>query len=102
MQKIRLTEFEINVIKETFAQIFSGDRLWIFGSRADPTQKGGDIDLYAETHLSDIDIIFDKKIEFLHKVKDQIGEQRIDFVIKYKEPDLPIHRIARETGIKII
>ncbi len=49
--QIRLTTEEINSIKTIFTKYFSNkDHLWIFGSRVDPTQRGGDIDLYIESN----------------------------------------------------
>ena len=40
---MRLTPFQIDAIKEAFIKNFGEhDQLWLFGSRADDTQKGGD------------------------------------------------------------
>ena len=43
---MRLTEFEINVIKQSARDVFGSDvQFFLFGSRVDDTKKGGDIDL---------------------------------------------------------
>jgi len=47
---VRLSEYEIRTIKETAKEIFGKDvKVYIFGSRADLTKKGGDIDIFIET-----------------------------------------------------
>ncbi len=44
---VRLSENEIRVIKQTAKEIFGNDtRVYILGSRADLTRKGGDIDIF--------------------------------------------------------
>jgi hypothetical protein len=56
--KIRLSPIEIDHIIEAFKKHFpQGDGLWIFGSRVDMQAKGGDIDLYVETSLEDLDAL---------------------------------------------
>ena len=43
---MRLTRYEIDAIKNCFIQVFSAGQIYLFGSRTDDTEKGGDIDLY--------------------------------------------------------
>lgn len=105
IKNIRLTELEISNIKKCFLNIFQKtDTLYIFGSRIDPKKKGGDIDLYIETTISDINEIAKLKIKFITKLMQTIGEQKIDVVIKSTatKKDLPIHLEAKKTGIKLI
>jgi hypothetical protein len=42
---MRLTNYEITSIKESFHQIFDTGKIYLFGSRIDDSLKGGDIDL---------------------------------------------------------
>lgn len=103
--QIRLTTEEINSIKTIFIKYFSNqDHLWIFGSRVDPTQRGGDIDLYIESNNNSISSILDQKIKFLVDIKNTIGEQKIDVIINIKSlnKDLPIYEEAKNTGIMLI
>lgn len=103
--QIRLTTEEINSIKTIFTKYFSNkDHLWIFGSRVDPTQRGGDIDLYIESNNNSISSILDQKIKFLVDIKNTIGEQKIDVIINIKSlnKDLPIYEEAKNTGIMLI
>ncbi len=94
---MRLSEFELAVIKQTFLKYFEpGDELWLFGSRVDDHKKGGDIDLYVYTQQSDLDKVFNAKISFLVEVKSMIGEQKIDVVLHAAHmKDAPIYRKRR-------
>ncbi len=97
--KVRLSDYEIKAIKETAKEVFGKDtKVFLFGSRTDPHKRGGDIDLYIIPE--DKKNIFDKKIDFLVKLKLKIGDQRID-VITQEDPNRPIERIAMETGVEL-
>lgn len=69
---MRLTDNDKRVIKETFFEIFEDGKIYLFGSRADDTKRGGDIHLYispsSKTKLAS------KKIDFLVALKQKIGE----------------------------
>jgi len=47
--KVRLKEGEIKTIKEVIAKFDPQAEIILFGSRADPTKRGGDIDLVIST-----------------------------------------------------
>jgi predicted nucleotidyltransferase len=75
---MRLSYFEIESILKTKAGVFGQDvDIYLFGSRMDDYKKGGDIDLFIDYAGSDK---FEKKISFLTKVQESIGEQKIDVV----------------------
>ena len=102
---LRLTPFEIESLKNLFKMFFAKeDHLWIFGSRTDPQKKGGDIDLYVETSISDVREINQAKISFLTELYYKIGEQKIDVVIHRISSSfsLPIYEIAREEGFQLV
>jgi predicted nucleotidyltransferase len=94
---MRLTQEEIQAIKTTFKEVFRDGDIYLFGSRVDDTKKGGDIDLYISTPQKK-DLV-SKKIEFLVKLKQKIGEQRIDVVLDYNNNSL-IDKKAKE-GIRL-
>jgi hypothetical protein len=59
---MRLSQKYIDIITHTFKKYFlSNDRLLLFGSRVDDSKRGGDIDLYIETHYETADITVEKR-----------------------------------------
>ena len=81
----------------------AGAHVWLFGSRVDDSSKGGDIDLYIEPAICNADEIVEAKLRFLADMHKKLGDQKIDVVIRREEGGevLPIHRVAKETGIKL-
>jgi predicted nucleotidyltransferase len=105
MKEVRVSERDLHQIKEAFIKHFiSGDKLWIFGSRVDATKKGGDIDLYIETHANSIEEAVQRKINFIWELEKKIGEQKIDVVLNILmlKSQMQIYRIASNNGIRIV
>jgi hypothetical protein len=105
MENIRLTPFEIGAICESFRAYFEPeDHLWLFGSRVNPKARGGDIDLYIETTISDVSTAVDKNTAFVIDLYDKIGEQKIDVVLNLLTRDykLAIYEVAREEGVQLV
>lgn len=99
---MRISISNLEIILKTFKTHFGPhDHLWVFGSRVIDSQRGGDIDLYIETHENAV-IAIKRKTAFINDLWRIIGEQKIDIVIHtLSEPELPIHQIAKQTGVKI-
>jgi hypothetical protein len=101
-QKVRLRDWEVEAVIETFNDCFNAeDELWLFGSRANLSKKGGDIDLFIDSKMGDVGKILEAKIDFLVKLKRKIGVQKIDVVLKYDEDDLFVFRVARAEGVRL-
>ena len=101
---MRLTSSQISCIKQVAAEVMGDQaRLLLFGSRADDTRRGGDIDLYVAEPVLLPDAQLQAKLKFLVKLKRQIGERRIDLVFAPApgQPAWPIHAIAQQTGIPL-
>ncbi|MGE4456765.1 MAG: nucleotidyltransferase domain-containing protein [Arcobacteraceae bacterium] len=98
---MRLTQSEIEAIRCTYLDVFQNGSVYLFGSRVDDNQKGGDIDLYVvpENKLSSSQLL-EKKIDFLVQLKNRIGEQKIDVVIARDQNRL-IEQEALRKGIKL-
>jgi len=99
---MRLTPYQIKVLKSTAKEIFGlRSDLLLFGSRVDDKLRGGDIDLYITGFNCSVDQRLDAKLRFLVKVKQKIGEQRIDLVFAPPSGHAlkAIHRIAEQTGV---
>ncbi len=95
---MRLTNFEINSIKQSAIDIFGADvQVSLFGSRVDDTKKGGDIDLYIKTKMGNE---LTHKIKFLVALEQKLGEQKIDVVIAEDQSRL-IEQQATLHGIRL-
>ena len=96
---MRLSNFYQETIKSTGLEIFgNGTKIYLFGSRADDTKRGGDIDLYIDTINNSN--LFEKKIQFLTKLHKRLGDQKIDVVIS-KDKNRPIEQVALRDGVQL-
>jgi predicted nucleotidyltransferase len=95
---MRLTEFETTAILKAFREVFGNGDVYLFGSRVDDAQKGGDIDLYLKPE--DQTNRFDKKIRFLAQLHLSLGDQKID-VIVYRDENRLIEKEALTKGVKL-
>jgi hypothetical protein len=100
---VRLTQKDIEVILTAFKKTFgSDDHLWLFGSRVDLNKRGGDIDLYVETHFN-VEDAAEAELKFLHELYEGIGEQKIDIILSMQgKYDMLIYKVAQESGVKLV
>lgn len=97
---MRLSEFEINIIKKTALDIFGKDTaVFIFGSRTDNSAKGGDIDIYIKC-LDCVDTL-KKKIQYSIELEKSLGFQKFDVIINDNRYFKTIYKIAEDTGIRL-
>ncbi len=93
---MRLSSHEHQTIVQAVRSLDPAAEVYLFGSRADPNKRGGDIDLLILSKtLSKPDI---RKIRW--KICDDIGEQKIDIVIA-KDTTAPFVKIALSKGIAL-
>lgn len=101
---MRLPESDINIIKRVAHEVW-GDRVivYLFGSRADDSEKGGDIDLLIKLpEEPEPGKIMLKKSEFLAKLEVLLGEQKFDLVIQTPyNYHLPIIKTALAKGVEL-
>ncbi len=103
MKGIRLTDYQVSVIKGAFKTCFlEGDHLWLFGSRVDLSKKGGDIDLHVETTIQPLEKAIDAKHKLFMQIISKLGDQRIDIVVNNNSGSQLIYKIAREEGIQLV
>jgi len=93
---MRLNKKEVESIKESFIEVFEEGSIYLFGSRVDDTQKGGDIDLYIISSNTNLK----KKIEFLVSLKKRVGDQKIDVILS-RDKERVIEQEALSKGIKL-
>lgn len=99
---MRLTSEQAKLICQT-AQLAFGPavRVRLFGSRADDSARGGDIDLYVE-----VDQALPNRAaaasRFAAALQLGLGEQHIDIILVDSEtPPQAIHDVARRQGIAL-
>ena len=99
---MRLTPQEADLIRETAEAHFGpGTVVRLFGSRADDTRRGGDIDLHIVAGDPDR-VNLEEEIRFRVALEAAIGEQRVDILLRRAaDPDLPIDRIAKTSGVTL-
>ncbi|MDO9010541.1 MAG: nucleotidyltransferase domain-containing protein [Gallionella sp.] len=97
---MRLTQTQQLITKSTVERVLGTvSRVWLFGSRADDTLRGGDIDLLIET-----DALLPNRAKVLCKLHGALtfalGDRKLDILLKdARTHDAPIFDIAKRTGV---
>lgn len=100
---MRLTAEEIAGIKAAVPEVLGyGAGVAVFGSRADDSQRGGDIDLLV-TVPRDAMADLGHELALQAALEERLGERRVDIVltVQGRDPARPIERIAHETGVAL-
>ena len=93
MNEIRLTTSEMSAIVDEAKRVFGSKlaRVRLYGSRADMTKRGGDIDLAIE--LFDlVDDKFASTRSFRQGLCTRLGEQKFDILVIALDPSLNTDR----------
>lgn len=93
---MRLSQFQIESIRNSVKNNLSDYELRLFGSRVDDNKKGGDIDILLLTNEK---IESAKKRKILREIKNLIGEQKIDLVNFTFDDETNFKDIALEESI---
>lgn len=89
-----------NMIKESIFKSFGDVSVYLFGSRADNTKKGGDIDLAIDCNISNEE--FKKsKIKFITTMIRLGFDFKIDLV-KYNQDDSLLNNEIQNNSIKLV
>jgi predicted nucleotidyltransferase len=83
MGAMRLSAPEADAIRDVIHAFDEDAKVYLFGSRADDTARGGDIDLLVLSRSLD----FKDKLEIKRRLYEVLGEQRIDVVIRREMQD---------------
>jgi predicted nucleotidyltransferase len=95
---MRLGAKEVETIREEIQQSDPAAEIYLYGSRADDSAKGGDIDLLV---VSDA-LGFRDVLRLRTRILDRIGWQQLDLVVRRRDQvDEPLAAMAQETGIKL-
>ncbi len=100
---MRITEYQRKKIKDVIEKIFGTKaEVYLFGSRADDSKKGGDIDLLVSLpeECENLEL---KKIKSVTGIQFAIGDQKIDMIVS---PDILsdsriVVREALEKGVRL-
>lgn len=95
---MRISSTQHQFIKKYWQQQFPNAKVYLFGSRADDTKRGGDIDLLI---LNDKKIAINDKIKFLSRFMTDYGEQKMDVVTYTFDEDIPFKRIALDSAVEL-
>jgi len=93
---MRLTQNEQDVIRETVTEVDPFARIFVFGSRAIDSGRGGDIDL----------LCFSQSIDrhgcrlIKRNLCDRLGEQKIDIIVADDDAS-PFVRLVMPTAIPL-
>ncbi len=99
----RLGPEQLQAIREEARRAFGAAvRVLLFGSRARPDRRGGDIDLWVETDLP-ADEALQAADRLWAALQRRLGEQRIDIVLHRRgRPLRPVDRTALAEGIQLL
>ncbi len=100
---MRLNHHQIQTIKETIkGYLGESARVWLFGSRVNDDQRGGDIDLFIETTTPLTEDRWHIEASIDLALQKALGEQKLDILLHTAtDKTLPIHLIAKQTGIEL-
>ncbi len=95
---MRLTPEQADTIRQRVRRhMGAGARIWLFGSRADDTRRGGDVDLYVEPEVPPPLVA---RLQCSSELADAL-DLHVDLVVQQPGQDLPIYRIARRQGVAL-
>lgn len=99
---MRLTESEKEAIRRTASEYFGSEAtVTVFGSRVNDAARGGDIDLLITTDQDGREARR-RKIRFLVRLKQRIGERRVDVVLRTPDThESGIHEVAKTEGVSL-
>ena len=95
---MRLAANEIKAIREEIRRLDPLAEIYLYGSRADDSARGGDIDLLV---VSDR-LGFRDVLRLRTAILDRIGWQQLDLFVRRRDQlDEPMAALARETGTRL-
>jgi len=94
---IRLQSTQQEAIKQLASEFFENAKVFVFESRTNMMQKGGDIDIYIQTTKKEA--ILKAKLAFLREFEKRFGEQKVDLLVDNGSKKKTIFEIARKEGV---
>ncbi len=94
---MRLTNNETEKIIQVIKKYDRHADTYLFGSRVDDNKKGGDIDLLVFSNK----LTFDENLKIKVELKEILGDQKIDLIIKRDKTD-PFVNMIFDSSIKLV
>ena len=95
---MRLGANEAKAVGEEVRRLDPDAEIYLYGSRANDSARGGDIDLLV---VSDT-LGFRDVLRLRTRIMDRIGWQQLDLMVRRRDQaDEPLAAMARETGVKL-
>jgi predicted nucleotidyltransferase len=93
---MRLSTTELNALRSIMSALDPAGRVYLYGSRADDTRRGGDIDVFLQASRP-----IDLKTQMRTQYRLELAcDTRVDLLVKNPgQTSQPIHEIAIERGI---
>ena len=95
---MRLTAYQVEAIRQGIQRHMDPKaRIWLFGSRVDDSRRGGDVDLYVEPATP-------PSLEASLQCKGALADAldlNVDLIVQQPGRDLPIYRIAKQSGVAL-
>lgn len=100
---MRLEHDELVAIKAAALRTFGEEvAVYLYGSRVDDAQRGGDIDLLIEVPQPQ-QATYEEEFNFRHDLESMLGERRIDILLRcHTDPLTAIQDLAMSTGIRLL
>ncbi len=92
---MRLTQQEVDIIKTTVHEFLPGSEVYLFGSRVDDAKRGGDIDILI---IDDQVREFWTVVRIKSRLKERLGDQKIDVVYEQRAQMTPFGELAKMDG----
>src|ERR1017187_868867 len=93
---MRLGANEAKAVGEEVRRLDPAAEIYLYGSRANDSARGGDIDLWVRSSR----ITYRDTLWLLTRIKDRIGWQKIDLTINAGEDD-GLAQLATEQGVRL-
>ncbi len=93
---MRLATNEQAAIRDAIRQADADAQIYLFGSRADDTALGGDIDLLVLSKT--IDVL--AKLDILAQLHQRLGERKIDIAV-YPDTTRPFPKMVIQEGVRL-
>lgn len=99
---MRLSDYEIEQIRQLARKHFGENvHVYLFGSRTNQQQRGGDIDLFIQAPEHE-QLRVRAKICFMTELVLKIGEQKLDVVLDHRAlQNSPFLKTIHETAIQL-